>query len=293
MSAGGERRQVALHVDDDAGARASGRRCRAPRRCGRSRRHGRRGSSPRGRRPSRPRPRSAPNRSRPRPGRAGPPRARRSTCTIIGSPAMSASGLPGSRVEAMRAGMRMRTSRIGHRAEAGEPSQQMDREFGRLYGLPETRQTGYLCAAVASPVRRPSGPASDPSAEPWTRWIPSRLNKILGAVLGTCLVVLALNIAAGAIFTPAQAGQARLRDRGPGQARPRRAGEAGRARAADRSAARQCRRGQGREFGQEMRGLPHLQQGRREPGRSQSLGRRRPREGVRGGLQLFGRLQGA
>ena len=38
--------------------------------------------------------------------------ARRSTCTIIGSPAMSASGLPGSRVEAMRAGMRMRTSAI-------------------------------------------------------------------------------------------------------------------------------------------------------------------------------------
>jgi cytochrome c len=28
------------------------------------------------------------------------------------------------------------------------------------------------------------------------------LNKILGAVLGTCLVVLAVNIAAGAIFTP-------------------------------------------------------------------------------------------
>ena len=30
------------------------------------------------------------------------------------------------------------------------------------------------------------------------------LNKILGAVLGTCLVLLSLNIAAGAIFTPAK-----------------------------------------------------------------------------------------
>ena len=28
------------------------------------------------------------------------------------------------------------------------------------------------------------------------------LNKILGAVLGTCLVLLALNIAANALFTP-------------------------------------------------------------------------------------------
>ena len=43
-------------------------------------------------------------------GPVPPPRARRSTCTIIGVPAMSASGLPGSRVEAIRAGMMMRTS---------------------------------------------------------------------------------------------------------------------------------------------------------------------------------------
>ena len=43
---------------------------------------------------------------RPRPAAS----ARRSTCTIIGVPAMSASGLPGSRVAAIRAGMMMRTS---------------------------------------------------------------------------------------------------------------------------------------------------------------------------------------
>ena len=36
--------------------------------------------------------------------------ARRITCTIIGNPAMSASGFPGKRVEAMRAGIRIRTS---------------------------------------------------------------------------------------------------------------------------------------------------------------------------------------
>jgi hypothetical protein len=33
--------------------------------------------------------------------------ARRQTCTIIGSPAISASGLPGRRVAAMRAGIRI------------------------------------------------------------------------------------------------------------------------------------------------------------------------------------------
>ena len=31
--------------------------------------------------------------------------ARRATCTIIGTPAIGASGLPGSRVDAMRAGI--------------------------------------------------------------------------------------------------------------------------------------------------------------------------------------------
>jgi len=36
--------------------------------------------------------------------------ARRSTCTIIGSPAISASGFPGSLTDAMRAGMRTITS---------------------------------------------------------------------------------------------------------------------------------------------------------------------------------------
>ena len=45
--------------------------------------------------------------------------ARRITCTIIGSPAMSRSGLPGSLVEAMRAGMRMRTSAIARSRPAG------------------------------------------------------------------------------------------------------------------------------------------------------------------------------
>ena len=62
-------------------------------------------SAPRCRR-RRARHRRSPHRRRPPPPARYPPRApRSSTCTIIGRPWMSASGLPGSRVEAMRAGM--------------------------------------------------------------------------------------------------------------------------------------------------------------------------------------------
>jgi cytochrome c len=52
-----------------------------------------------------------------------------------------------------------------------------------------------LCAAAFA--------ATDPFIHPLVGAMDSfELNKILGAVLGTCLGVLAINIAAGAIFTP-------------------------------------------------------------------------------------------
>src|SRR6187551_2059375 len=70
----------------------------------------------------------------------------------------------------------------------------------RLYGLPEARQTG-----ISSP---PPGPWRYPLRTVTPRF-GSRismnsfeLNKVLGALLGTCLVLLALNIGAGAIFAP-------------------------------------------------------------------------------------------
>src|SRR6266700_2127168 len=135
--------------------------------------------------------------------------ARRMTCTIIGSPAISASGLPGSREEARRAGMRIKASRLamgghgsGKRAQgpnALEKSRRKSIVRLGLYGLPEERQTGYLCHAVVRrrdvrqlPVRLRS-PNSMDSFE---------MNKILGAILGTALIVVALNIASGAIFAP-------------------------------------------------------------------------------------------
>jgi cytochrome c len=74
----------------------------------------------------------------------------------------------------------------------------MSMVFARLYGLPEPRQNGYLSAAagtsVASLSRALLGSRKSMNS--------FELNKILGAILGTCLILLALNIGAGAIFAP-------------------------------------------------------------------------------------------
>src|SRR4029077_15934310 len=66
-----------------------------------------------------------------------------------------------------------------------------------LYGLPETRKTGYLCAA-AGPLR---SSRRRPFSKSRSTMDSFELNKVLGAVLGTCLALLSLNIAAGAIFS--------------------------------------------------------------------------------------------
>src|SRR5260370_16997069 len=66
-----------------------------------------------------------------------------------------------------------------------------------LYGLPETRKTGYLCAA-AGPLR---SSRCRPFSKSRSAMDSFEINKVLGAVLGTCLALLSLNIAAGAIFT--------------------------------------------------------------------------------------------
>ena len=207
---------------------------------------------------------------------------------------MSASGLPGRRVDAMRAGIMTIMSRAaigfcgpGWNA-SGKRWAKNAGEFGALYGLPERRQTGYL-------VRRRTRRCFFPIIG-WRSgsldWMDSfELNKILGAVLGTCLVLLSLNIAAGAIFHARQAGQAGLRDRRSGRAGgSRRVPPNPRSRSAAAGFGR-CRKGRGGR--QEMRRLPHLRQGRPQPRRSESVRRHRARQGRSGRLQLFGRDEGA
>jgi cytochrome c len=67
--------------------------------------------------------------------------------------------------------------------------------------LQERRQTGYLCGAAGLP----RGFTRHLDATPRELQVSMdsfELNKILGALLGTCLILLSLNIAAGAIFSP-------------------------------------------------------------------------------------------
>src|ERR1700760_3836143 len=71
--------------------------------------------------------------------------ARRRTCTIIASPAISASGFPGSPGDATPAGIRA----ISPVMESG------------LYVLQDARQTGYLCGAHLAGFRSLSEPCPD------------------------------------------------------------------------------------------------------------------------------------
>jgi len=116
------------------------------------------------------------------------------------------------------------------------------------------------------------------------------VNKILGAVLGTCLGLLSINIAAGAIFAPTKPAKPGYEIVVPEKAPSGQPAEPqSRNRSSSSSPTPMSAR---RKRGQEMPSLPHLQQGRAKPGRPQSVGRDRPAQGIGGGLQLFRRAQG-
>jgi cytochrome c len=91
------------------------------------------------------------------------------------------------------------------------------------------RKTGYFCAAAASAVHPDGASFLEPGqAQSLLAMDSFELNKIMGAVLGTCLALLTLNIAAGAIFSthaPAKPGyevavQEDAKAGAPGQAAP-------------------------------------------------------------------------
>src|SRR5215467_9424627 len=142
--------------------------------------------------------------------------ARRMTWMIIGSPAMSASALLGSRVEAKRAGMRITMSAIG--AFSGKMGTRFSaraapREEASLPGrlaiaVPKLAWMGRLIRVARGEAnrlfvrRRIRGDPPGRFASDLKAMDSFELNKILGAILGTCLGVLSINIAAGAIFAP-------------------------------------------------------------------------------------------
>ncbi len=68
--------------------------------------------------------------------------------------------------------------------------------------MPEPRQTGYLSTGIAA---NPAMPPATSGLRPFWELFSMNsfeLNKILGAVLATCLILLSLNIGAGALFSP-------------------------------------------------------------------------------------------
>ena len=87
---------------------------------------------------------------------------------------------------------------VGHRLGCRE---RVSRGPRRLYGLPDAEANRYLSAAAAPSAVHPSSPARAPFGSLFSM-NSFELNKILGAILGTCLILLALNIGAGAIFAP-------------------------------------------------------------------------------------------
>src|SRR5688572_26138635 len=111
--------------------------------------------------------------------------ARRITCTIIGWPAMSASGFPGNRVEAIRAGMRTRMSAILSRHSRYRDRQQ------QVVGSPVIRVARGEANRLF--VRRRQRRPPVIGSFHVNAMDSFELNKILGAILGTCLLVLAVN----------------------------------------------------------------------------------------------------
>src|SRR5690348_6813496 len=112
---------------------------------------------------------------------------------------MSASGLPGNRLEAMRAGIRMSASGValGMRALAKTKGGPGAYTGCQRSGKPVSVRRCQSTVAPRTDCPAPGARFSMNSFE---------LNKILGAVLGTCLILLALNIGAGALFySPAPA----------------------------------------------------------------------------------------
>ncbi len=155
---------------------------------------------------------------------------------------------------------------------------------GGLIRVAQVRQTGYLSAANSRRLL-PATPCCL-LREPWT---PTNSTRSSAPFLGTCLVLLSLNIAAGALFSPpkpAKPGYDIAVTEQPGQG----GAPAGPAEPQEPIAKllASADPGAGRNRRQEMRRLPYLRQRRAQQGRSQSLGRGRPPARVRSGLQLFG-----
>src|SRR6188768_2079927 len=106
---------------------------------------------------------------------------------------MSRSGLPGSRVAASRAGIRTMVSDICRAALFLVPT----RALLGINNRADRVHAGVIRVASMAANRYPNAAPAPLFIEPHAM-NSFELNKILGAILGTCLITLALNIGAGA-----------------------------------------------------------------------------------------------
>ena len=269
-------RDVALHVDDDLGVAADrGERFVDARRAVDDDRGGSSTASP-------PAPRTAAAISgasvatTTRPISAST--ARRQTWTIIGSPAMSASGLPGQAGRRHAGGDRERSSVTGLDGAARVAKRPKVR---RLYGLPPRRQSPSFA--------RRHLPGRCRGSRNRGTWTPYEFNKIAGAVLGTAFGVMAIGIIAGIIYAPSR----RRRSRATRSPSPNGGGEAAGGRRPRRARRSRCASPRptpkaGETSAKNCLACHTLAKGQPAKVGPEPLWRRRRTGGSHGGLQIFG-----
>src|SRR5574337_500686 len=198
--------------------------------------------------------------------------ARRQTRTIIGSPLMSASGLPGKRVDAMRAGMRTTG-------------------LTTCFGGNRRRRRAYTCCQgrrKAAKQRCAKGGGSPNLFQRRRKQSPSmhltEFNRVALTALGSVLFAMLLVAFSNLIFSP-------INPLKPGYPLPT-GGTEQAATAAAPGPARPRRRQEGRTGRACLHDLPQFRKGGRPENRSAALGRRRSSGRFDRGLLLLRFAQG-
>src|SRR5579872_6722460 len=227
--------------------------------------------------------------------------ARRRTWTIMGWPAMSNSGLPGKRTEDILAGISIKIRNLIIRDWSGTLEKQVGNngdgpKARTVIRVARARANRYLIRASGAGAKGPipdvfRGRFIRPNSTfpAWSlirngllrtqqdhRRHPWHLPRFAGDELHS-----------QRDFRPQQAAETGVRNRREGRGCGRREGSRRAGSRADRKAVADRLGPEGRSCGKEVRGVPHLRQGRQEWGRPKSLWDRRRQEGRGPRVQFF------
>ena len=263
-----EQRQIALHVDHRIVVCGRGRDARSPRECGPNPWAG--AGSVMTVRPPAASTASAIARS-PQATTTGPTSAataRRQTCTIIGTPAMSASGLPGSRVAASRAGIRM----IGFFGVALDHGDFASADFGQRqharFGRCRKRDNLFELSGEFDFL--PPRQGSEGWAMSSFEW-----NKIIASVLTAMIVAMAAGILAGELVRPNRSKSRSFSSPASEQTASAPAGQPAAGPEPIGPLLAKADPQEGEQLAKVCARVPHFQQGRTEQDRPEPLGRGR------------------